>query len=323
MNNTPGIDKPNKKLSTPIAVISSMAIILTAIAYVIIDYRNTMTELLMMQSDQSILALEPTRSDASSERDNKPGGDDDGSGNNGDGNSNGDPNGNGLGNDGNGGNNGGTGDDNDGDRDNDYGNYPPHGLPCLDPNCPIHHPHNNGGDNNNSGDDGNGGNPDGLGNGSGNGDNDRPPLDITMDLVNFQPNLAVYVNETEAEKVLHQYVASFNHYLTQYPDGKIYLVGCIARTKNNDIIYDGDIALSENRAKTVMNTFIKFGIDKSKLEVIGIGPLDPWREDEWADGYFNEAVAKNNRRVWVIPDQYTDQIAYIKGLNTDIQNEIE
>lgn len=309
MNNTPGIDKPNKKLSTPIAVISSMAIILTAIAYVVIDYRNTMTELLMMQSDQSILALEPTRSDAPSERDNNPNGNDDGSGNNGDGNSNGDPNGNGLGN---------NGDGSDDDRDNDYGNYPPHGLPCLDPNCPIHHPHNNGGDG--SGDDGNGGNPDGSGDGSGNGDNDRPPLDITMDLVNFQPNLAVYVNEAEAEKVLYQYVASFNHYLTQYPDGKIYLVGCIARTKNNDTVYDGDIALSENRAKTVMNTFIKLGIDKSKLEVIGIGPLDPWREDEWADGYFNEAVAKNNRRVWVIPDQYTDQIAYIKGLDADIQS---
>jgi outer membrane protein OmpA-like peptidoglycan-associated protein len=292
----PGIDKPHKKLTQTITVISAMTIAAAAIAYVALDHMATMQELYELEASKTVYALEPNKNpppgsdesdndadknlslDNPDETNNDSGGDPAADGK--------DPNG-----------------KNGDDRDNEDIDYTAHGLPCLDPNCPIHHPKPAEGE------------EDGENNGDNNAEGDeKPPLDIAMDLVNFKPNQAVYVNDVQAEKVLSEYVESFNHYLEVSPDGKIYLVGCIARTKDSDAVYPGDIELSENRAETVMNTFVKLGVSEDRMAVIALGPLDPWRENEWADGTFDRDVAKHNRRVWIIPDEYKDQMDYVNKI---------
>lgn len=172
--------------------------------------------------------------------------------------------------------------DNDGSPIPDDG----HENPCFDPDCPIC---------NNS---------------------DKPPIDIETDKLRFKSDEAVYIDEAAANAALSEYVSSFNTYFENYPDGKIYLVGTIAKTYSWSIT---DTELSQQRADTVRQSFIDMGVDGDKLIAIGIGINDPWRTDEWVDGVFDTNIGQINRRVWVIPDAYTEQVDAIM----DVQDMIE
>lgn len=144
----------------------------------------------------------------------------------------------------------------------------------------------------------------------------KPPIDIDTDKLRFKSDEAVYIDEAAANAALSEYVSSFNTYFENYPDGKIYLVGTIAKTYSWSIT---DTELSQQRADTVRQSFIDMGVDGDKLIAIGIGMNDPWRTDEWVDGVFDTNIGQINRRVWVIPDAYTEQVDAIM----DVQDMIE
>jgi len=310
------VSKTKNRLTTVAAATGSAVIIALSAAFVAVDFNDFYVSSAFTVDNSAVDALEPIRSDPPSEQnDTGNGSDGNGNGPNDNGNGSGNPNGITT-----------NGDDND-DSENNDSDYPDHGLPCLDPNCPIHHKtiddssiHHNPCDDpdcpicNGHGlpcDDPDcpihhgSGNDDGSGN---SGDDNRPPADISMETISFKPNSSEYVDKTAAEKVLSDYVASINRYFSIYPDDKIYLVGCIAKTANWSLT---ETELSEQRANAVRQTLIDLGIDENKLIAIGIGINDPWRSDEWTKGYFDEETAKLNRRVWVIPDQYDEQVALV------------
>lgn len=311
MNTGVSVSKTHKRLSTIAAVTGAAAIVLLAVAFVTNDFSGLLQTPSFIVQDTTLSALEPIRSDSASEPDNG-----DNSGDNGDGNENSgvisEPK-----------------DENDDEIKDDTEEYPEHGLPCLDPNCPIHHAE------------------------SGhkmpcdgpncpvcnhetpcndpncpicNHDvpcddpncpicseyNNKPPVDIPMDIINFKPNSSEYSNKEDAMRAISGYVDSFNMYFNRYPNGKIYLIGCIAKTSS---WYLTETELSEQRAEAVRQSLIELGVDGDKLIAVGIGISDPWRNDEWSEGYFNEAVAKTNRRVWIVPDQYDAQMELILSID--------
>lgn len=147
--------------------------------------------------------------------------------------------------------------------------------------------------------------------------NEPPQINISMEAIGFLPNSCEYVDKNAAYNILKKYVAVFDAYFNKYPDGQIYLVGCIAKTAD---WYLTDTELSEKRAETVRQSFIKLGVDGDKLVAIGIGVSDPWRSDEWSNGYFDEETAKNNRRVWVIPDELESQVGIIFSIDAMIDD---
>lgn len=308
--------KSRKRFQIVAASTGSAAIIALSIAFVAVDFNDFYISSAFQVDSSAIAALEPIRSDPVSEQDGSGNDMESGNDNNGASNSSGDNNSN-----------------NDGNGVNDY---PEHGEPCLDPNCPIHHGNRHtipcddpncpicNGHNSPCND------PDcPICNGHGlpcndpncpihHGD-DRPPVDIkTDDVIRFKPNSYEFVDEAAANAVLEEFVDSFKTYFERYPDGKIYLVGGIAKTDSNRTTEIGN--LSQQRADTVRQSLIDLGIDEDRLIAIGIGINDPWRNDEWVDGYFNEEVAKTNRRVWVIPDQYEDQVVLVLDIKDAIDN---
>lgn len=300
------VSESRKRFSTVAAATGAATIIALAVAFVKVDFNDRFySSAFSVDSNAVVAALEPVRSDPASEHGGSGGSQgEDGNSTNGMPGNNGANNGNGYG----------------GNDDNSD-----HGEPCLDPNCPIHHGthtlpcnipdcpicenHNPPCDD-----------PDcPICNGHGlpcddpncpvhHGDNDKPPVDISTEVIRFKPNSYEYVDEAAANAVLAGYVDSFNNYFETYPDGKVYLVGSIAKTAS---WYVTETELSQQRADTVRQSLIDLGIDSDKLISIGVGINDPWRSDEWADGYFNEEIAKTNRRVWVIPDRYEDQVQII------------
>lgn len=298
MNTGVSVSKTRKRLSTVATVTGAATIIMLAIAFVTNDFSGLYSTPSFIVQDNTMSALEPIRSDDESEQNNN---NDDGSG----------------------GESGVIGDEDNNDDLNDNVNdnesYPDHDLPCLDPNCPIHH----GGDNHEIPcndpncpicnhktpcDD-----PDcPICNGE---SDDKPPVDIPMDIINFKPNSNEFANKENTMEALSTYIDSFERYFELYPDGKIYLIGCIAKTAS---WYLTETELSEERAEAVRKSLIDLGIDEDRLIAIGIGISDPWRNDEWSEGYFNEAVAKTNRRVWIVPDEYEKQVKLILSIDEKI-----
>lgn len=322
------LSKNQKKLSTVAAVTGSAVVIALAAAFVTVDFSGFMITPSFTVDENAIEALEPIRSDPVSEQsDNGEKGNNGGGGDKNDGN-----NSNNIvyNND--------NEEDNDSTSDDDSG-YPDHELPCLDPNCPIHHGNNTGHqypcDDPNCeicyGHDLPCNDPNCLihnGHGlpcddpncpihGGRSNEDEPPVEISMEIVRFKPNSAEYVDTDEATTLLAEYIESFDRYFERYPDSKIYLAGCIAKTASWSIT---ETELSLERAETVRQSLIDLGVDGNRLVAIGIGINDPWRSDEWADGYFNENVAKLNRRVWIVPDQYTDLVNTVLEIDKEIDS---
>ena len=313
MNTSTSVSKTRKRLSTVAALTGSATIIALAIAFVTVDFSGLVHSPFFNVNNSSISALEPICSDAMSEQ-------------SGDKNNN-----NGITGDLNG-----TTGENGNNNGNPEGGYPEHGLPCLDPNCPVHHYGGNGGghmspcedkdcpicnhqtpciipdcpvcnhDRDNCND------PD-----CPICEDMRPPVDISMEAISFKADSAEYVDSDKALEVLKTYMDSFDVYFDRYPDGKIYLAGGIARVSDWSIT---DTTLSQMRADKVRQSFIELGVDENRLISIGVGPNDPWRNDEWADGYFNEEIAKTNRRVWIIPDQYSEQVTMIIAVDEMIKS---
>lgn len=288
------VSKTRNRLATVATVTGAVAVIALSAAFMTVDFNDFFFSSAFTIDSAAVEALEPIRSDAMSEQNNIGEPSDDG-GNNSDGS-------------------GGASNDNDPSENN----YSDHGLPCLDPDCPIHHGNNDV----NTEHETPCGDPDcPICNHETPCDDpnctichpdDKPPVDISMESIRFKPDSCEYVDEAAAQAVLSEYIESINHYFEIYPDGKIYLVGCIAKTARWSLTETG---LSQKRADAVRQSLIDLGIDESKIVSIGIGINDPWRSDEWSNGYFDEETAKTNRRVWIIPDQYSEQVDLVIAID--------
>ena len=133
--------------------------------------------------------------------------------------------------------------------------------------------------------------------------NRNEPIIVYSDEVSFVANSANYVNQENAELLLRSYTELLNSYLRQ-TGAKIYIVGSMAEYPRGERSTD----LSTRRAMTVRDTLVKFGLPEDRLEAFGLGINYPDREDEWLNNVFNEAIAKNNRKVVLIPSQFTDKV---------------
>lgn len=279
MNTGVSISKAQKRISTITTITGSVAIIGLAIAFITTDFNGMLQFPSFMVNDNAISALQPLRSDPRSEPD---AGLENASVFNDDSESK-------------------TGSDSDNNAASD--NQSNHGLPCLDPNCVIHHPADHDTPCNN---------PDCS------ICSNLPPVEISMETISFKPDSCEYVDENAVITVLDTYVDSFEAYFERYPDGKIYLVGGIAKTAS---WYLNDTELSQQRAEKVKESFVSLGVDTDKLVAIGLGVSDPWRSDEWSKGYFDEQTAKINRRVWIIPDKYERQVDLVISIEDMINRE--
>lgn len=279
MNTGVSISKAQKRISTITTITGSAAIVGLAIAFVTTDFNGMLQFPSFILNDHTISALQPHCSDPVSEPDNTLT--------------------NGFGTDDNDNSDSDLNSDNNVTQNDDLD----HGLPCLDPNCTYHYPTNH---------DTPCDNPDCP------ICNELPPVNIPMETISFKGDSYEYVDETAAVNVLDEYMDSFEAYFKRYPDGKIYLVGGIAKTSSWSL---SDTKLSQQRAEKVRESFIELGVDADKLVAIGIGVSDPWRSDEWSNGYFDEKTAKINRRVWIIPDRYEKQVDLIISIDEMIRQQ--
>jgi outer membrane protein OmpA-like peptidoglycan-associated protein len=140
------------------------------------------------------------------------------------------------------------------------------------------------------------------------------PIVIYTDQVSFVANSANYLNQENAEIVLTRYTGLLNSYLRR-SGVKIYVVGSMAKASQQR---DYSTALSERRARTVKDTLVKFGLPEDRLEVLGLGEFYPDREDEWPNGVFTEAIARNNRKVVLIPSHFTEQVREVIAVRDDL-----
>lgn len=139
--------------------------------------------------------------------------------------------------------------------------------------------------------------------------NNTPIINLSVNTVQFISDTNKYVDEDAVLNTLSKYKGAMTEYLDTYEESKIYLVGCIANVFQYADIMDTE--LSEARAEAVKETFVSLGVDGERLVVIGLGVSDPWHENEWSKGYFDKSIAKNNRRVWIIPDKCSEEIEQV------------
>jgi outer membrane protein OmpA-like peptidoglycan-associated protein len=140
------------------------------------------------------------------------------------------------------------------------------------------------------------------------------PIVIYTDQVSFVANSANYLNQENAEIVLMRYTELLNSYLRR-PGAKVYVVGSMARA---NLQRDYSTVLSERRARTVKDTLVKFDLPEDRLEVFGLGEFYPDRKDEWPNGVYTEAIARNNRKVVLIPSHFTEQVREVIAARDDL-----
>jgi len=129
-------------------------------------------------------------------------------------------------------------------------------------------------------------------------------ISLGEEQIRFELGRAVYSNPTEAENNLKNFADNVVKYISRNPDVKIYVVG--SESKDQDRQYT--TALSDARAKTVMETLAKFGVSKSKMEAFGLAVSLPGREnDRPHNNVFNSEIGKKNRKVVLIPSDIGDQ----------------
>jgi len=140
-------------------------------------------------------------------------------------------------------------------------------------------------------------------------------ITIYTDQVSFIANRADYLSHENAEIVLGRYADVLNRYINRKPDIIVYVVGSIART-NRVRNYSTD--LSERRAVTVKETLIKFGVPEEKMIAFGLGEFFPNRDDEFPNGVFIEEIARNNRKVVLIPSDFTNEVREVLSAREEL-----
>lgn len=92
-------------------------------------------------------------------------------------------------------------------------------------------------------------------------------------------------------------VEPFVEHLKSNPDEKILIAGTTAKVGNGD-----GVELSYQRTQTVKKMLIDSGVKEEQIECIGLGCTDNCLrvEDHNADGTLNEAMAAQNRAIYII-----------------------
>lgn len=122
-------------------------------------------------------------------------------------------------------------------------------------------------------------------------------IKLPSETIGFQPDGADYLNSESAKKVLYPYAEELKKFFGYYPDEKIWIVGTTAAVQKGST---GSIRLSLQRAETVKNTLIEFGIPEKNLVTLGLGAKFPWAVNEHPNGTFDTVVAQANRAVWLL-----------------------
>lgn len=133
-----------------------------------------------------------------------------------------------------------------------------------------------------------------------------PPIDtIVLDniSVRFIGDKSEFVNYDEAASVLKQYAGL----LLEHPNNKVYVIGTTA-TGSVDFCNE----LSINRANTVCQVLISYGVSESQLISVGLGYSDPWHIDDIDEvGKQIEQYACQNRKVLIV-DVNSEDAARLK-----------
>jgi outer membrane protein OmpA-like peptidoglycan-associated protein len=129
-------------------------------------------------------------------------------------------------------------------------------------------------------------------------------MEIPDSLVTFSFGQSVYKDPSSAEKVLRNFSNEIIEYIAKNKNAKIYVVG--SESKHRGVPPPFTTALSESRAKTVMETLVRFGVPRNQMEAFGLAVDFPRREDEWKSGAFDPIIGAKNQKVVLIPDNIED-----------------
>jgi len=131
----------------------------------------------------------------------------------------------------------------------------------------------------------------------------------------FKPNSDVFYNQKQAENVIETIIASdLNSYLSSDPDAKVYVVGSIARIKNNEKVKKHSDVSAKRANKVASILKKKFGVSKEQIVIIDAGStVFTWRNaDEFPNGEQNDDNMQKNRVVAIIPATSTSQVKELR-----------
>jgi outer membrane protein OmpA-like peptidoglycan-associated protein len=125
---------------------------------------------------------------------------------------------------------------------------------------------------------------------------------VSSEQVHFNLGQWIYANPEEAERNLRRFADVIRRHIDGKPNVKIYVVG--SESKDQDREYT--TVLSERRASTVMETLVKFGVPRNRMEAFGLAVYLPRREDDRPGNVFCEVIGARNQKVVLIPDNIED-----------------
>ena len=130
------------------------------------------------------------------------------------------------------------------------------------------------------------------------------PVFLTEEKIGFVADKAVFLNPDEANEILRPVA----EYLVKHPSFSIVLAGTTAGDKDSDFT----LTLSRQRAETVKNALIEFGVSADRIIALGLGSeKDPWHV--YNAGY-DGAAASGNRKV-VLLDASSERAVSILELS--------
>ena len=112
-----------------------------------------------------------------------------------------------------------------------------------------------------------------------------------------------YRNLAEAENNLKRFANIVIRHINENPDIKIYVAG----SESKDVDRDYTTFLSEKRARTVMETLVKFGVPRNRMEVLGLAVYLPRRENDRPNNVFDPVIGERNQKVVLIPSNIGNQ----------------
>jgi outer membrane protein OmpA-like peptidoglycan-associated protein len=116
------------------------------------------------------------------------------------------------------------------------------------------------------------------------------PLLLTEEQIAFQPNTALFLDESGAITTL----APIAQMMLDHPGFNALLVGATAGGDSNE----RSLKLSSDRANAVKDALATLGVPAERIETLGLGSADPWHlPDRDSSGNYIEDIARQNRKV--------------------------
>jgi len=135
---------------------------------------------------------------------------------------------------------------------------------------------------------------------------------ISDEQVSFNFGQSTFSNPQEAVNNLRRFADTIIRYIRGRPDVRIFVVG--SESKNRIGRYTP--ALSESRARAVMDTLARFGVPRDRMEAFGLAVYLPGRENDRPNGEFDSIIGKRNQKVVIIPSDISNQAFLREVLDT-------